>query len=190
LKQAFIHVDTRALHQLFRSQDLGLCIPDETTFHDNALEWWCTVFNIDKLTTATKRFGFSIATDGVQYHQHNLKQLLHQAINDWGYDFEGQFHPLDLPQSPRVIALDPGRSSLFVAMSSETKADVTECSNRRWPEISGNRYATSKRQVWLNADQHWQQMVTLTPTPRCFTTISYIEHLSHVLELRDELLGF
>ncbi|KAI3656402.1 hypothetical protein MP638_000399 [Amoeboaphelidium occidentale] len=33
-------------------------------------------------------------------------------------------------------------------------------------------------------------MVTLTPTSRCFTTVSYKEHLSHVLELRDELLGF
>ncbi|KAI3655570.1 hypothetical protein MP638_000268, partial [Amoeboaphelidium occidentale] len=158
-KQKFILIDTDALHDLMTSENIGIVVPrDKVVFRLNAMEWWRRAFNVDKQTTATKRFGFSISTNGVEYHQHNMKPLLHQAINDWGYDFEGQFHPVDLPQSPRVIALDPGRASLFVAVSGETKADVTKCSNRRWQEMSGNRYATSKRQVWLNSDQHWQQM--------------------------------
>jgi hypothetical protein len=189
-KQKFILIDTDVLHDLMTSHDIGIQVPNRETFRENALEWWRTAFDVDKLTTATKRFGFSISTDGVQYHQHNLKQFLRSNINDWGYDFDGEFHEMELQPETRVVAMDPGRGSLYVAASGNTPDDIQECKTKRWREISGATYAAAKNKTWMAADRHWQQMVTLIPTPCCYTTEEYRLHLTHVLELRDELLGF
>jgi len=68
------------------------------------MEWWRTAFNADKITTATKRFGISVSTNGVEYHQHNMKQFEKSEINDWGYNYEGEFIPLEINGRTRVVA--------------------------------------------------------------------------------------
>ncbi|KAI3655346.1 hypothetical protein MP638_006773, partial [Amoeboaphelidium occidentale] len=129
-KQKFILIDTDALHDLMTSQDIGMQVPNKESFRENTLEWWRTAFDVDKLTTATKRFAFSISTDGVQYHQHNLKQHIRSNINDWGYDFGGEFHEMELQPETRVVALDPGRGSLYMAASGNTPDDIQECKTK------------------------------------------------------------
>ncbi|KAI3655169.1 hypothetical protein MP638_007120, partial [Amoeboaphelidium occidentale] len=85
---------------------------------------------------------------------------------------------MELQPETCVVALDPGRGSLYVAASGNTPDDIQECKTKRWREISGATYAALKNKTWMAADRHWQQMVTLTPTPCCYTVES------------DELLGF
>ncbi|KAI3657448.1 hypothetical protein MP638_002260 [Amoeboaphelidium occidentale] len=165
-KQKFILIDTDALHDLMTSENIGIVVPrDKVVFRVHAMEWWRRAFNVDKLTTATKRFGFSISTNGVEYHQHNMKQFERSEINDWGYNYEGEFIPLEINGQTRVVALDPGRNSLYVAVSGKTAADVLECSNSRWQEISGTRYSTKKANTWITADRDRHMAITLTPTP-------------------------
>ncbi|KAI3656220.1 hypothetical protein MP638_002288 [Amoeboaphelidium occidentale] len=167
IKQNFILIDTDALHDLMTSENIGIVVPrDKVVFRVNAMEWWRRAFNVDKLTTATKSFGFSISTNGVEYHQHNMKQFERSEINDWGYNYEGEFIPLEINGQTRVVAFDPGRNSLYVAVSGNTAADV------------------------LESDRDRHMAITLTTTPCCYNTDDYITHLLHVLEYRDEFLGF
>ncbi|KAI3660260.1 hypothetical protein MP638_005123 [Amoeboaphelidium occidentale] len=166
-KQKFILIDTDALHDLMTSENIGIVVPrDKVVFRLNAMEWWRRAFNVDKLTTDTKRFGFSVSTNGVKYHQHNMKQFERSEINDWGYNYEGEFIPLEINGQTRVVALDPGRNSLYVAVAGNTAADV------------------------LESDRDRHMAITLTTTPCCYNTDDYITHLLHVLEYRDEFLGF
>ncbi|KAI3657693.1 hypothetical protein MP638_003703, partial [Amoeboaphelidium occidentale] len=84
VKQKFIIIDTDALHDLMTSENIGIVVPrDKVVFRVNYMELWRRAFKVDKLTTATKRFGFSISTNGVEYHQHNMKQFERSEINDW-----------------------------------------------------------------------------------------------------------
>ncbi|KAI3655281.1 hypothetical protein MP638_000636, partial [Amoeboaphelidium occidentale] len=47
-----------------------------------------------------------------------------------------------------------------------------------------------KKNNWIAADRERELVITLTPTPCCYNTDGYITHLLHVLEYRDEFLGF
>jgi len=66
-----------------------------------------------------------------------MKQFERSEINDWGYNYEGEFIPLEIGNQTRGVALNPARNSLYVAVSEDTAADVLERTNSRWQEISG-----------------------------------------------------
>jgi hypothetical protein len=74
---------------------------------------------------------------------------------------------MELQPETRVVAFDPGRGSLYVAASGDTSDDIQECKTKRWREISGATYAAAKNKTWMKANRHWQQMVSLFPTPCC-----------------------
>jgi hypothetical protein len=63
MHRRFIMIDTDGLHQICR----GAGVTDLTIseFRMDAAVQWRDFFNVDMMTTATRRFGYSIQTDGV-----------------------------------------------------------------------------------------------------------------------------
>jgi hypothetical protein len=63
MHRRFIMMDTDPLHQICRTA--GVTDLNLEGFRENAAGQWRNVFHVDKMTTATRRFGYSIQTDGV-----------------------------------------------------------------------------------------------------------------------------
>lgn len=192
LRQKHILIETTALFYLFRAANYpNLCSLEE--FKDDHLDWWRRAFNIDLVTTQRREFGCSITTDGIQACVHLQKPRVQPPqLNDWGYryDSQGIYEPLDIEDGTRIVGLDPGRGSLYVAVSGDNQADVLKCSNGRWQEISGTRYSAQKNKTWMKNDPQIRAWITLMPTPCCYTSDAYNQHLLHFLGMRDLLLGF
>ena len=162
------------------------------------------MFDLDKITTANRRFAFSLETDGVGASIHLLRPKADPVVNEYGFTFTqpSVFVPLNIGGC-RVVALDPGRRELFVGVSrTHTNAfdhnyehgnedeEVIKCSNERWQEISGTRYASKKGALWLSANANVANLARNMPTPRCSSTGAYRLYLTLFLGNRDELLGF
>jgi hypothetical protein len=191
LRQKHILIETTALYYLFRAANYPN-LPSLEEFKDEQSDWWRRAFNIDLVTTERREFGSSITTDGIQACVHLQKPRVQSQLNDWGYryDARGIYVPLNIQDGTRIVGLDPGRGSLYAAVSGETPGDVLECSNGRWQEISGTRYSTKKNKTWMKNDPLLRTWITLMPTPCCYTSATYNQHLLHFLGMRDLLLGF
>lgn len=205
-KAHYMSIDTDALHDLLRCVN-GLVVPVPTRksdFRDEASLWWSRMFNLNKVTTYTRRFSFSLETDGVGVSVHLLKPKGNALVNEYGFTYTQPSVNVPLIIGPaRVVALDPGRRDLYAGVSRQnTTADdgiyeagdedeqVIGCSNVRWQEISGTRYASKKGALWLAANGEIATLVRDMPTPRCSSTAAYSNHLALFLANRDELLGF
>lgn len=91
----------------------------------------------------------------------------------------------------RVLGLDPGRASLFVAAGgSMDTLDVIKCSNSRWREISGAHHGLQKRRNWNRKNHSLVVALTSGPSPKVTTSAEYSEYLRHVISIRDQALGF
>ncbi|KAI3650836.1 hypothetical protein MP228_004317 [Amoeboaphelidium protococcarum] len=176
LRQKHILVDTDALHDLYRMADME--VPPKPEFRNQAAVWWRRAFDVDSVTTANRRFGYSLSTDGVQVSLHLMKPFQEAGVNDWGFDFDGAYHPLEVGPNTNVVGLDGGRRCLYTTVSGEGRDDVQMCRNVRWQEISGSTYAKKKKAVWMRHDPQMQAWITLIPTPRCMTHDAYHAHLT------------
>jgi hypothetical protein len=205
-KVHYISIDTDALHQLLRATDgLAREVPTNArAFRDNAMNWWTRAFNIRKVTSAHRRFAYSIETNGLGVSVHLLKPKVEAAVNEYGFTYEqpSTYLPMNIGNS-RVVALDPGRRDLFVGVSRANTAandeiwepgddneEVIKCSNTHWQEISGTRYASKKGALWLSKNPDISNLLRNLPTPRCSSTDAYKLYLTLFLANRDELLGF
>ena len=94
-------------------------------FNENIEHWWRMTFNIDKVTTKNRRFGFSIMTDGMSVSVNLKKEIVKDSnnvkINSYGFDEDENFYPLRINKNDRVVGLDPGRKDLFVAVYDDEK---------------------------------------------------------------------
>ncbi|KAI3635164.1 hypothetical protein MIR68_006730 [Amoeboaphelidium protococcarum] len=188
LRQKHILVDTDALHDLYQMADME--VPPKPEFRNQADVWWRRAFDVDSVTTANRRFGYSLSTDGVQVSLHLMKPFQEAEVNDWGFDLDGAYYPLEVGPNTNVVGLDGGRRCLYTTVSGEGRDDEQMCRNVRWQEISGSTYAKKKKAVWMRHDPQMQAWITLIPTPRCMTHDAYHAHLTHFLGLRNQLLGF
>ena len=74
LQKRFILIDSTALHCLLSTiNHCGLGKISLDDFNENIEHWWKMTFNIDKVTTKNRQFGFSIMTDGMSVSV-NLKK--------------------------------------------------------------------------------------------------------------------
>ena len=62
-KQRYIQIDTSALHDILRYS--GLTNESKLSFLHNRQEHWSAMFNLSKVTSNGRHFGYSIKTDGV-----------------------------------------------------------------------------------------------------------------------------
>ena len=95
-------------------------------FNENIEHWWKMAFNIDKVTTKNRRFGFSIMTDGMSVSVNLKKEIVKDSnnnvkINSYEFDEDENFYPLRINKNDRVVGLDPGRKDLFVAVYGDEK---------------------------------------------------------------------
>lgn len=85
-----IQIDTAALRQLLRTGVLGqVYVPgDQSVFFRDADDWWRRAFNVDKCTSANRRFAYYISTNGVKASVHvSVTRRPRPAVNDYGYTF-------------------------------------------------------------------------------------------------------
>ena len=65
-------------------------------------------FNIDKVTKTSRRFSFSIMTDGMSVKV-NLRRVIVKdniKVNSYGFDEDKKFYPLNISKGDRVVGLE------------------------------------------------------------------------------------
>jgi hypothetical protein len=159
-QQRFVLIDTDTLFYLFvRVGWMGLDSPTMAEFKADSATWWKKAFRLDKATTANRRFGFSISTDGMSVSV-NIKRKVAEpdGLNSHGFTENGSYVPLDI-EGARVVGLDPGRRDLFRTAHGEEKGDGESCSVKEWREIAGVTRATKKRQTWIDNNANIKQII-------------------------------
>jgi transposase len=110
-------------------------------------------FNIDKVTTKNRRFGFSIMTDGMSVSVNLKKEIVKDSnnvkINSYGFDEDENFYPLRINENDRVVGLDPGRKDLFVAVYGDEKKNFKKCSNKEWYSLAGFTRIRKRKEIWI-----------------------------------------
>src|SRR5687768_1395959 len=72
------------------------------------------------------------------------------GVNEYGFDENGGFHPLDIHDDDRVVGLDPGRKYLFTATYGDNKGESVRCSTKEWYSLAGFTRARKKRETWVD----------------------------------------
>ncbi|KAI3657171.1 hypothetical protein MP638_000295 [Amoeboaphelidium occidentale] len=111
-----------------------------------------------------------------------LQSVVVSSFDNHGYDEDNKLHPLKLTSTTRVIGLDPGRASLYVAADGSVRIQDGE--------ISGSTHGFQKRRNWNKKNPVLTVQITSGPSHKVSTTAAYCEYLRHVLSLRDDVLGF
>ncbi|KAI3661488.1 hypothetical protein MP638_007218 [Amoeboaphelidium occidentale] len=158
---------------------------------NKAREFWIQIINVEKHERCNRRFGYHVCSNGVEIGVQYLKSIAVSSFDNHGYDKNNTFHPLNLTSTTRIIGLDPGRASLYVAAGgSSEQLEIFKCSNSRWREISGATHGLQKRKNWNKKNPVLIVQITSGPSHKVSTTAAYCEYLRHVLSLRDDVLGF
>ena len=145
----FILIDTDTLYVFFgRINWMGLVRPTKVDFDENAKEWWRMAFRLERVETRTRRFGFSIATDGTNVSVHLKKETPEwDGVNSHGFDKDGNYHPIQVGN--RVVGLDPGRRDLFCAVYGDQRRQAVSCNTKEWYSMAGFTRARKKRETWI-----------------------------------------
>jgi hypothetical protein len=144
----FLLIDTDTLYVFFgRINWMGLSRPTEADFDANAEEWWRMAFQLERAETRTRRFGFSVATDGMSVSVHLKREVPEwDGINGHGFDRAGAYHPLEA--GGRVVGVDPGRRDVFCAVYGDQRGQFASCSTKEWYTIAGFTRARKKKEMW------------------------------------------
>ena len=156
-QRRFVLIDTDALYSLcVRAGWMGLGTMAD--FRADSETWWERAFRIKKATTANRRFGFSVSTDGMSVSVSIRRKATEpDGVNSHGFK-DGLYIPLDV-EGARVVGLDPGRRDLFRAAHGEAKGEGVSCSLKEWRSIAGITRATKKRKTWLKNNANVQQIL-------------------------------
>ena len=152
LQKRFVLIDSTALYRLLSATNhcgLGKISLDD--FNENLEHWWKMAFNIDKVTTTNRRFGFSIMTDGMSVSV-NLRRVTVKdniKVNSYGFDEDKNFYPLNISKDDRVVGLDPGRKDLFVAVYGDEKKNFKKCSTKEWYSLVGFTRIRKTKEIWI-----------------------------------------
>ncbi|KAI3655366.1 hypothetical protein MP638_001193, partial [Amoeboaphelidium occidentale] len=162
------------------------------------LKVWKSCFYFDRITSATKRFGLRIATNGVEVSVLMMKIVTcGPKLNDFGIDDDSSFKPLSVVGNVRILGLDPGRRCLYDAVAA-THVDgviqddnkVLSCSSKRWQDLSGAHRGRQKRSHWMLWNQTLMKKLTQGPTSKCHTSEDYSKYLQHFFSIRDDIFDF
>ncbi|KAI3661405.1 hypothetical protein MP638_003878 [Amoeboaphelidium occidentale] len=126
----------------------------------NPGKYWKDVLKIDRLSNSSKKFGFSIKTDGVSVRVHFKKTCFTTDLGKDGFKTFGdkEYVQLDV-ENKRVVGLDPGRKDIFSCFDG-TKA--VHCSNKEWQEISDG-FKTFGDKEYVQLDVENKRVVGLDP---------------------------
>jgi len=174
--------------------------------------YWDLHFDCSELETDSKRFAYSIETDGIKASVHTMKaspditlQELQNRPNDWGFNSHGEYVAIDIDHNTVVFGLDSGRNDLYVATSTsryDNPNDVVDrepmfrCSNERWQEMSGTRYGNLKNAAWMETERlnnpamNVTMMIDAFPTFKCNTFFDFDERLQHFYAFGQQIMDF
>ena len=184
-----IHLDTTGLYYLLKKD--GYELPTIQVFKDQAREYWYGIFRLGQLETVNSKFAYYITTNGLEVAVHMEKPgPVGQFVNDWGYDYNGDYHPVVVNNPRSVLGLDPGRSSLFTAVNGDFPERKFQCRNSRWREISGATYSQKKVKAWMKSNIQMRQTVTEIPTPRTSSWTTFTQHIWYLYTFLPEILDF
>ena len=143
------------------------------------------------VTTSNQPFSYSLTTDGVSVSVHVLRNQGSSTINDWGFDYKGIYHPLDVNKRTRIVGLDPGRGSVYMAASDKTREDVLpSLGDAGWKEILGTTSSMKKSREFLASDPVVDALISNMPSSRTHVYGAYGAFLRYFLLYRDRIFGF
>ncbi|KAL3142401.1 hypothetical protein ABBQ38_002736 [Trebouxia sp. C0009 RCD-2024] len=111
-------------------------------------------------------------------------------------------------QEGYLVALDPGRRSIFTAVVHDPNPNVDSqqhlqdpqphsldkyfslsWSNKRWHEVSGSNESKAKSKHWLQEAPAVQAALLSTPSPKTASTQAFGQHIQHRLQHADAVLS-
>ena len=129
---------------------MGIGRPTLADFGKCAEDWWRMGFRLERVVTQTRRFGFSIATDGTNVSVHLKKEVAEwDGVNRYGFDEDGGYHPLQVGN--RIVGLDLGQRDLFCAVYGDQRGQAVSCSTKEWYSTAGFTRARKKRETWVKS---------------------------------------
>lgn len=208
-KTKHLLIDTQVLRDIINDANLdGLVVPGCGEFQTEAMEWWQRFFNIKKVTTAQRRFAYSISTDGVQCCVHLTREKIVMKENDYGFKFDKSgYQPLEIGKGTKVIGIDPNIGLFFGAFwghderyhdfninePDDIKASRLVYKTSRWRHESGAIRSTHKSNQWIDSYGQGGEMRTTfsqLPTPCTSDWAGYTLHLTYVFAHYNYIVGF
>ena len=167
--------------------------------------WWAWAFKVEKITTdadwmggthsntGSRRFALYISTDGLSASvQVRIARptWVPPAVDWYGFDEEGVYHPLDIRDEDRIVALDPGRISPFTGIYGDSSEDKISCTKLEYRQRAGFTRAQRVRDRWLKNSPTIQRINTRMPIAKTSATAIFRAHVRYALLHRDQLCAF
>lgn len=151
--------------------------PNIKDFLEKKKDYWFSLFNINPYETSTKKFHYSIFTDGnsgviamskpKKEEKVDVKQVSSKYEN--------------------YVGIDPGVCSLF--MSCNEKDEVLKCSTREYRHKSKMIYACKKRERWYKEWEHYDSWKRI-PSFKVSSTVEMLNYFEYVLPNIDTYFSF
>ena len=192
-QQRNVLIDSIALYDILRG---AACIDGNRDQHLADLEvFWNAHTYLRRATTETRRFAFTISTDGVSVSVH-VRRPSYPAphADQWGFhqgeNNEKEYVPMHIDQDDCTIGIDPGRRSLACACWGPGQHQTWTVSNGKWHEMAGHHFANYQHRMWRQQDPEAQRLFSNVPTAKAVTHQQHVEHMTYVLEHLQQLLDF
>ncbi|KAI3661111.1 hypothetical protein MP638_000448 [Amoeboaphelidium occidentale] len=151
---------------------LGIIQRNQTILRNQG-KYWKDVMKIDKLSNSSKKFSFSINTDGVSARVHYKKTCYTSDLGRDGFKIFGdkEYVPLDV-ENRRKVGLDPGRKDMFSCHDGSKKS--YHCSGKEWRVISGAKSSKQKRDLWISKRDDIQTIKSGMPSAKLYWKIIHV----------------
>jgi hypothetical protein len=151
--------------------------PNLKDLSEKKREYWCSLFNIKTYETSTKKFHYSIFTDGkvgvIAMSKPKSKDI--KLTKNTGKNYEN------------YVGIDPGVCSLF--MSCNEKDEVLKCSTREYRHHSKMIYGCKKREQWYKKWEHYNSWKRI-PSFKVSSTVEMTKYFEYVLPNLDVYFSF
>ena len=208
-----VQLDTDALEQVLHGVPTVARRPERTARGQAAPSekdaMWRQWFHVDAATTASRKFGHYIYTDGVAVAVRlmvvgrgdeakddgacaSTTAQADKALTSVTKQLDADAAAVELPNihdasACRVLAIDPGiRSPISCVLydpdaAPGTKSEGFGLSSREWRTMAGIKRASRRRGVWLDSAPPVAASIAATPPSKVATSAAFCEHVAHVL---------
>ena len=202
-KQKHVHISNSALKETLQNLHLPNDIQNPEDPND-PLPLWNHYFHIERLTTANRRFGCSIKTDGVKCAVSFLKPKPEPPeFNLFRFRYDGGgYVEMDIGEDDVVWGVDPGRSVLVAGVSAGDVRDgdtlnpfaepgtTITWTNARWQEECGHRFLDQEHARWDAEHEEIATLIRDIPTPKTNSFDEFMVHMRYILQYRNLFVAY